>query len=399
MSQRATVLAGSALALGFSLALAGCAPPPDAAAFPPPGVSVSPALEREVEDFNTFTGRTAAVDSVKVQAHVWGYLKKINFKEGDEVQKDDVLFEIDPRTYQAALDQSKANLTLQEAQRRYNASDYRRNVTLRARDAVSQDDLEKSRAALETSEAAVEAARAAVATCELDVEFTKVRAPVAGRVSRALVTEGNLIQSGQNGGTVLTTIVSQDPVYAYFDVDDLTFLEVSRLAREGKAEAGRGAFGPVWLGLADEEGWPHRGEIDFVDNQVEPGTGTMRFRGKFPNPDRALTPGLFASLRVPVGRKHKATLVAERAVDTDQGQKVVYVVNADNVAEKRPVRLGRLHGGLREVVDGVRPGERVIVDGLQRVRGGAPVQPTEVEPPAGEAKDDGGSIKEEKAGK
>jgi RND family efflux transporter MFP subunit len=359
------------LCLAAGLVAAGCSPPPEA----------------------------AAVDSVKIQAHVWGYLKKINFAEGAEVQKDDVLFDVDARTYQAALDQAKATLALQEAQQRYTASDYRRNVTLRAREAVSQDDLEKARAAQEAAEAGVGAARAAVATCELDVEFTKVRAPVAGRVGRALVTEGNLIQSGQNGGTVLTTIVSQDPVYAYFDVDDLTFLEVSRLARKETVKAGPNKLGPVWLRLAEEEGWPYRGEIDFVDNQVEPGTGTMRFRGKFSNPDRALTPGLFASLRVPVGQKHKATLVPERAVDTDQGQKVVYVVNGDNFAEKRPVRLGRLHGALREVVGGVRPGERVIVDGLQRVRAGAPVEPTLVETPADEAKDDGARIKEEEGSK
>jgi RND family efflux transporter MFP subunit len=397
MKHPSTALAGSALALGCCLGLAGCSPPPDAAAFPPPGVSVSYPLEREVEDFNTFTGRTAAVDSVKVQAHVWGYLQKINFTEGAEVKKDDILFLIDQRTYQAALDQAKANLALQESQLKYNEADYRRNLVLRQRDAASQDELDKACAARDTAQAAVGAARAAVASAELDLEFTKVRAPVAGRVSRALVTEGNLIQSGQNNGTVLTTIVSQDPVYAYFDVDDLTYLEVSKMAREGKIRAAPNTLGPVWLGLADEPGWPHRGEIDFVDNQVEPGTGTVRFRGKFPNPDRVLTPGLFASVRVPVGGKHKAVLVADRAVDTDQGQKVVYVVAADNVAEKRPVRLGRLHGGLREVADGVKPGERVIVDGLQRVRGGAPVVPTLVEMPAGEEKEEGGRMKDEKA--
>ena len=212
--------------------------------------------------------------------------------------------------------------------------------------------------------------------------FTKVKAPVGGRVSRYNVTVGNLVQAGdQNGGTLLTTIVSVDPMYAYFDVDEHTVLLVRQMAREGKTDSPREGGVPVWLGLANEEGYPHRGTIDFVDNQVNPRTGTMRLRGVFPNKDQVLLPGLFARVRTPIGRSHKALLVSERALDTDQGQKILYVVDAKNAVVSRPVRLGALHDGGREVTDGLRPDERVVVNGLQLVRPGVTVEPTLVDMP------------------
>ena len=209
----------------------------------------------------------------------------------------------------------------------------------------------------------------------LNVTYTDIVAPIGGRVSRAMVTVGNLVQSGEMGGTVLTSIVSLDPMYAYFDMDDLTFLHVNRLIREGKIKSAPDVLPPLMLGLVNEDGFPHVGQIDFVDNQVDPGTGTMKTRGVFPNKDRVLTPGLFARIRVPVGEPHRATLVADRAVDTDQGQKVCYVVSQGNVVDKRTVRLGGLHDGLRKIESGIKPGELVIVDGIQRVRGGIAVEP------------------------
>ena len=217
---------------------------------------------------------------------------------------------------------------------------------------------------------------------QLDLGFTKVTAPVSGRVSRYHVTVGNLVQAGDlTGGTLLTTIVSVDPMYAYFDVDEHTVLRVKQLIREGKAKTPDDVDIPVWLGLANEDGHPHRGTINFVDNQVNPRTGTLRVRGVFPNKDETLSPGYFARVRVPIGVPHKTLLVTERALDTDQGQKVVYVVDKDNRVASRPVRLGALHDGLREITDGLKPGERVIVNGLQQVRPGLTVEPNLVDMP------------------
>jgi RND family efflux transporter MFP subunit len=361
------------------LGLAGCAPPdPDAGALPPPVVTVDYPVERDVTAAASFTGRTGAVDSVQVRARVWGYLEKIHFTEGAEVQKGDVLFEIDASTYQTAVDQAKAKLTLAQSQLGLCEAEANRNAVLRNRGVLAKEDYEKTASARETAAAGVDSARADLARARLDLDFTKVRAPVAGRVSRALVTVGNLVQSGETGGTLLTTIVSQDPMYAYFDVDDLTFLRIDQMRRAGALGPKAKPNMPMFLGLAGEEGYPHAGTIDFLDNQVNPGTGTLQMRGVFPNKDRSLTPGLFARIRVPLGAPHRAVLVTDRAVDTDQGQKVLYVVNAvgaDHVVEKRAVRLGALYDGLREIEDGLKPGESVIVDGIQRVHDGIKVEP------------------------
>src|SRR5262245_20056916 len=373
---------GPALLLALCL-VAGCARAPAAApTAPPTPVAVSYPVEREVTESSFFTGRVAAVDSVEVRARVWGYLNKVNFKEGALVQKDDVLFEIDPRVYQAALNQAKAKVTLDEAQLKYTEADYNRIVTLRRSGSVSQDELEKSLAARDVATANVGADKADLARRQLDLDFTKVTAPVSGRVSRMVVTVGNLVQSGdQGGGTLLTTLVSIDPMYVYFDVDEYTVLRVRKLGREGKADSPRDGVGPVKMGLANEDGFPHRGTIDFVDNQVNPKTGTMRLRGVFPNKDQVLAPGMFARVRAPIGRPHTALLVSERALDTDQGQKILYVVTEQNEVAARPIRVGALHDGLRVIADGLRPGERVIVNGLQRVRPGITVAPQLVDMP------------------
>ncbi len=216
----------------------------------------------------------------------------------------------------------------------------------------------------------------------LNVGYAKGIAPVSGRISRYIVTVGNLIQAGdQNGGTLLTTIVSVDPMYAYFDMDERTVLRVRQLIREGKAKSAGETGWPVALGLANENGFPHQGTINFEDNQVNPRTGTLRVRGVFRNKDEALSPGLFARVRVPIGQAHKALLVTDRAIDTDQGEKVVYIVNHKNEVVSRPVRLGALHDGLREITEGLKPGEQVIVSGLQQVRPGITVNPKLLEMP------------------
>jgi RND family efflux transporter MFP subunit len=375
-------LKGSALVLGLSLGLIGCVRPVSEAPPAPIPVTVSHPVEREVNHYADYTARTAAVDSVEVRAHVWGYLDKVNFKEGALVQKGDVLFELDARPYQALLNQAKAKVTQDEAQLAYDEAEYQRNLRLARTGAAAQSDLDKTAAARGVDQANIAADKAAVASRQLDLEYTKVTAPVGGRVSRYVVTVGNLIQSGdQAGGTLLTTIVSVDPMYAYFDVDEYTVLRVRQMIREGKAQSARDVEWPVRLGLANDDGHPHQGTINFVDNQVNPKTGTLRLRGVFPNKNEALSPGYFARVRVPIGPAHQALLVTDRAFDTDQGQKVVYVVDQDNKVVTRPVRLGALHNGLREVTEGLKPGERVIVNGLQQVRPGTTVEPKLVDMP------------------
>jgi RND family efflux transporter MFP subunit len=372
------------LGLGIALVtLAGCARTPSGApeAAPTP-VTVSHPVERDVIDYADFTARTAAVDSVEVRAHVWGYLDKVNFKEGALVKKGDVLFELDPRPYQALLNQAKAKVAQDEAQLTYDEAEYQRNLSLIRTGSVSQSDLDKSSAARGVDIANIAADKAVVVSRKLDLDYTKVTAPVSGRVSRYVVTVGNLIQSGdQNGGTLLTTIVSVDPMYAYFDVDEHTVLRVNQLIRDGKAPSTRDGEVLVSLCLANEDGFPHQGTVDFVDNQVNPKTGTLRVRGVFPNADDTLSPGYFARVRIPIGFPHQALLVSDRALDTDQGQKVVYVVDKDNKVVCRPVNLGALHDGLRVITDGVKPDERVIVTGLQQVRPGITVEPNLVAMP------------------
>ncbi|HEV3310918.1 MAG TPA: efflux RND transporter periplasmic adaptor subunit [Chloroflexota bacterium] len=345
-------------------------------------VAVSYPVERDVTDYADFTARTVAVDSVEVRAHVWGYLDRVNFKEGALVKKGDIMFELDPRPYQAALDQAKAKVAQDEAQLAFDEAEYQRNLKAVRIGGASQSDLDKSAAARGVDLANIAADKAVVVSRQLDLEYTKVIAPVSGRASRYVVTVGNLIQSGdQNGGTLLTTIMSVDPMYAYFDVDEHTVLRVRRLIREGKAKSARDGELPVWLALANDDGYPHRGTVNFVDNQVNPKTGTLRLRGVFPNQDDALHPGYFARVRVPIGFPHRAMLISDRAIDTDQGVKIVYVVDRDNKVVSRPVRLGALHDGLRAVEEGLKSGDRVIVNGLQQVRPGASVEPKLVDMP------------------
>jgi len=376
--------ASSALVLAFCLGLTGCArAPSEAPTAAPIPVTVSYPAERYVTDYADFTARIAAVDSVEVRAHVWGYLGKVNFKEGALVKKGDVLFELDPRPYQAMLNQAKAKVAQDQAQLSYDQAEYQRNLNLAATGAVSRSDLDKTAAARGVDIANVAADKAAVASRQLDLEYTKVTAPVSGRVSRYVVTVGNLVQSGdQAGGTLLTTIVSVDPMYAYFDVDERTVQRVARLVREGKVQWARKNDWPVSLGLGTEQGFPHQGTINFVDNQVNPKTGTLRARGVFPNKDGALSPGYFARVRVPVTPPHHALLVSDRAIDNDQGQKILYVVNKKDEVVSRPIRVGALHDGLRAIEEGLKPGDRVIVSGLQLVRPGATVKPKLVEMPS-----------------
>ncbi len=294
------------------------------------------------------------------------------------VKKGDPLFHIDPRPFQAALDQAKGQVAQLEARLARAEADVARDERLLPKGAASQKDLDTAIADRGEARAGLQSARAAVDQAALNLEFTRVTAPIGGRISRYLITEGNLVTMNT---TLLTTIVSIDPMYAYFEVDERTVLRVRELIRAGKAQSASDVTIPVLLGLANEAGYPHRGTINFVDNQVNPQTGTLRVRGVFPNQDESLSPGLFARVWVPVGEPRPALLVTDRAIDTDQGQKILYVVNGKSEVVSRPIRVGALHDGLRVIEDGLKPGEGVIVNGLQQVRPGVTVESKLVDMP------------------
>ncbi len=361
------VLGGALLA-----GLGGCSQQPKMSPIEPPTVTVATPLSQEIVDYVYFTGRTEAVESVELRARVSGYLVKINFADGAMVKKDQVLFEIDPRTYQAQLDQAKARVDVAKAQINFAEAEYKRNKVLRTTGSVSQEDLEKSQRSLEVAQADLVAGQAEVARLQLDLDFTKVIAPISGQASRTQITVGNLVEPGK---TLLTTIVSLDPIYAYFDVDELTALNL-QAKRRGNGTP-RDEKPEVMLEVANETGYPHVGKIDFVDNQVNAATGTIRVRGVFPNKDQVLSPGLFVRVRVPTSKLHPALLITDRAVGTDQGQKFVYVLNEKNEVVYRPVTLGAVQNGLRVVESGLNARERLIINGLQRVRPGLEVKPIE----------------------
>ncbi len=368
------------LLVGTCLLMAGCHRGPKMAPTAPTIVQVANPVEREVTDHVDLTGTTAAVDSVEVRARVGGYLMKVDFPEGTIVQKGQVLFEIDPRPYQAQVDYAQGQVAGAEATLLRARADNARNraTAMRSPGSVSQQDLDQYQAAEDKAIADLAVARATLESNQLNLDFTKVTSPIDGRTSRYLVTIGNLIVQDN---TLLTTVVSVNPIYAYVDVDEHTVLHVRQLIREGKAQSARESALPVSLGLADEKGFPHHGTINFVDNQVNVKTGTLRIRGVFDNKDEALSPGFFVRVRVPIGLPHKAILVSDRAIDTDQGQKIVYVVNDKNEVVYRPVKLGAMHDGLRVVEEGLKTDERVIVNGLQRVRPGMTVDPKPVDMP------------------
>jgi RND family efflux transporter MFP subunit len=373
----------SVLVLAVCLTVTGCArAPAEPPAAAPMAVTVSYPVERAVTDYADFTGRTAAVDSVEVRARVSGYLDTVNFKEGALVKKDDQLFEIDPRPYRAELERAKGTVAQCEARVHRLERDFQRAKILITRGAVGQEEYDRYEGDYREAVANLDVAKANRDLAALNVVYAKVIAPVSGRVSRYVVTVGNLIQSGnQNSGTLLTTIVSVDPMYAYFDVDERTVLRIRQLIREGKAKSAGQTKWPVALGLATVEGFPHQGTINFEDNQVNPKTGTLRVRGVFANKEEALSPGFFARVRVPIGQAHHALLVTDRAIDTNQGEKVLYVVNKKNEVVSRPVRLGAFHDGLREITGGLKPGVQVIVSGLQQVRPGITVEPKVLDMP------------------
>jgi RND family efflux transporter MFP subunit len=366
-----TTLAVSGGLLAALVGLSGCGADATATAqAPAPQVSVASALEREVTEWDEFTGRVEAVESVEVRPRVTGYVESVNFTEGSTVRKGDLLFVIDPRPYRAELSKAEAELSRAVARSELAASDAARSKSLVDIKAVSREEYETRVNASREATANVAAARAAVDAAKLNLEFTRVTSPIAGRVSKAAVTAGNLVTGGSNAATLLTTVVSLDPIYVTFEGDEQVYLKYTELARRGERQSSRDAANPVLMELANETDYPRHGTMVFVDNQIDPRTGTIRARASFENKDGFLTPGLFARIKLLGHNSYQAVLVDDRAIGTDQSQKFVYVVDAQSKVVYRPVKVGRLADGLRIVQQGLQPGETVIVNGLQRVRPG-----------------------------
>ncbi len=376
--------------LFLSAAAAGCdvaAPPPPPPK--PPDVVVSRALEREVIDFEEFQGKTEAIETVEVRARVSGYLDKVHFEEGSDLRKGDLLFTIDPRPLQAELERAEANLAQAEAHHKRLEADYERARSLLAKGSTSREEFDKVVGDRSEAAGAIKSARAAQSIAQLNLDYSRVTSPISGRISRRKIDPGNMVKADE---TALTYVANLDPMYVLFDVDEDNYLRIYRILVAKEITLAQVKEIPVDMGLRDEKGFPHRGKVNFVDNSIDALSGSVWVRGVFANPKKLLVPGLFARVRLPVGDPHRAVLIPEQALATDQGQKFVWVVDDQKHATYRRVDLGALHGSLRVVEKGVRPGEQIIVSGLQRVRadpkkGYAEVEIAKEEPAGGEEKE------------
>lgn len=366
----------------LSLLTAGCGrerPSAQAAAAgpPPPVVLVAPAMRKTVEEFDEYSARLAAVEQVQVRARVSGTLDRVYFRDGQAVTKGTLLFTIDPRPFAAEVARNEASLAMARSQAQLAKIELARAEALLPSQAIAQQEGDQARATARNADSNVRAAEAALATARLNLGFTRIAAPIDGRASRTNVTVGNLVNAND---TILTTLVSTNPIYAYFDASEAAYLKYGQAAGDPQAKP------VVWMGLFDEQGFPHRGRIDFVDNRLSPDSGSIQMRAVFDNAKGRLTPGLSARIRVVAGKPYLATLVPDRAITTDQTRKLVLVVRPDRVVESREVKPGALIDTMR-VVSGVEPGEQIVVDGLQRATPGAPVTP---QPAASEGRPPGG---------
>jgi RND family efflux transporter MFP subunit len=361
----------------------GCATSPTpTATLPPPDVKVSLPLTKVVTDYEDFPGRTEALFSIDVQARVTGYLEKVHFTEGELVAKDAVLVDIDARPYQAELERADAALAQARAHKDRLEADFKRASVLFARGNLSREEYDKVTGDRAEAVAAVGVAEANRKVALLNLSFTRVTAPISGRISRVYRDPGNLIKADN---TVLTNIVSQDPMCVTFDLDERTALRLKQVMRESKTSWSQNGGLSVRMGLADEKGYPRQGVIDFRDNRLDADTGTWRLRARFENANETLTPGLFVRVHLPIGSAYSALVVAEQALSTDQGQKFVYVLEGDNTVSSRLVKVGQLHDGLRVIKEGLKGHERILVSGLQRVRAGITVNPRLIEMPSAPA--------------
>jgi RND family efflux transporter MFP subunit len=359
-----------------ALLLAGCGKQPEqAAAPPPPAVTVAQPTQRTVTDWDEFTGRFDAVEQVQIRARVTGFVTNVAFKDGAIVKAGDLLYEIDPRQYEAAAEQARGQLADAKAKVELAQRELERATTLIRTQAISENIVDQRKQALAAAEAATLQAEGALKRADLDVEFTKVTAPIGGRISRHLVTVGNLVQGSESGATLLTSIVSMDPIHVYFDMDESIYQRNSRLWFEGKRPSSRDTPNPVQIMLTGDTKPSRNGRVDFLDNRLDVGTGTLRGRALVENDDLSILPGQFARVRVLGSAPYQALLLPDSAIATDQSRKIVLVVKDDDTVEARPVTLGALDDGLRVIKEGLKREDKVIIDGLQRARVGAKVAP------------------------
>jgi RND family efflux transporter MFP subunit len=356
-----------------------CRPAAKSAALPaaPPAVTVAAPVSRTITEWNEFSGRLASPARVEIRARVSGHLDTVHFKEGSVVQQGDLLFTIDPRPY--AVEAARLQADVERMRTRVDLAriESRNAEQLRASAAISNEEMERRFKALGETLGSVKAAEAALEAAQLDLEFTEVRSPITGRISNARVTAGNLVRGGTQETTLLTTVVALDPIHCYFEVDERSALKYRDLIRSGQLPHALDGGMPAEMGLADQADFPHQGVVDFMDNELAPGTGTLRARGIFPNPDRLMVPGFFARVRIPGSEARETLLIRDQAVSDDQGRSFVWVVGPDNTAIYRPVVLGPKTDGLRIVRDGLAAGERVVINGAMAVRAGAKVTATD----------------------
>jgi len=382
--KRALILAVVLLALGLTAA---CEQKNTYVEPPPPKVTVAEPLQRDVVDYLEFTGNTQAYKEVEIRARVSGFLKSMHFTPGTRVDMGDLLFVIDPKEYQAEFNAAQAELNAAKAMEHRAKTEYQRAKRVYDKGAGRETDVVKWQGERDVALARMERAGAKLERADLDLGYTQVTAPISGRVSRNFVDTGNLVGEGE--ATLLTTVTQFDPMYVYFNLNENDLLRVHAMYRKRVKEKGFNpdeesdseAEIPLYLGLANEEGHPHEGVLDFAESGVDPGTGTIQLRGAFPNPGPvyALLPGLFTRVRMPVEKRENALLVSERAIGADQGGRYLLTVDSKNVVEKRPIRIGQLEDGLRVIEEGLKPGDRVVVNGVQRARPGAKVDPELIE--------------------
>ncbi len=370
---RAALLVLGLLTLGLTACGEKAAQAP--AGSPPPAVSVASPLEKEVVEWDEYTGRFDAMDTVEVRARISGFLNEVKFTDGAIVKKGDLLFVIDPRPFQRVLDRDRAALQGAKVQLEFAERDLERAKPLMANSTISQQVFDQRTQAVRAAEANVLSAEANVRAGELDVEFTQITSPVTGRISRKLVSEGNYLTGGSGSGTLLTTIVSIDPIYFYFDVSETEFLKYERFGSVMMQPSAHVSEVPIELALQGDEGFPYKGRMSFIDNRIDQNTGSLRVRAVFDNPHQLFQPGLFARVRLAGSGKYKAILLPDMAVAADQSNRFVFVVADDGSVATKPVELGPMIDGLRVIRKGVLPSDTVIVNGLQRARSGIKVKP------------------------
>jgi RND family efflux transporter MFP subunit len=343
----------------------------------PPPVTVSQPIQRELVEWDEYTGQFAAKEYVEIRARVSGYLTEIDFEDGQIVKAGDPLFVIDPRPYEATLAAARAQLGQANAQVELATRQLERSAELRKKDFEPASNYDQRVSDLKVATAAVESAKAAIRSAELNVGFTRITAPLTGRISNHQVSIGNLISGGDNATTpALTTIVSLDPIYFYFDMSEGDYLAYQRAAAAGKLDEARDTAPSVYVRLADETEWPRKGRLDFLDNQVDRGAGTIRARATFANPDYFLTPGQFGRIRIPASERYAAILIPDSALVTDQSRKIVMTVKDDGTVEQKVVRPGPItDDGLRIIRSGLQPTDKVIINGLMRAHPGGKVTP------------------------